>query len=304
MNMKSALALMAAAWLLAAPRVWAAEKLPLAVSIPPLAYFAEKIGGDRVAVSVLVGPGADPHTFEPRPGQMAGLSRDRALITVGAPFERAWVRRFLAVNPELAVISADEGLARIPMEEHGHGEHGHGGHEAGGHQGDHGAGDTDPHVWLSPRQAPHLARNIFEGLCNISPENRDYFKRNFEALEKELSRLNQELDHSLSELPCRRFMVFHPSWGYFAHDFGLSQIPIETGGTEPGPADLARALDQARKDDISVIFTAPQFSRKSARTIAREINANLAAANPLPRDWPGEMRHFAAVLVESCGKKP
>ncbi|MEW5734352.1 MAG: zinc ABC transporter substrate-binding protein [Thermodesulfobacteriota bacterium] len=270
----------------------AAPRVPVAVSVLPLAWFVEKIGGDRVDVSVLVGPGADPHTFEPKPAQMVALARDKALFTVGAPFEKAWTPRFLAMNPKLLVVDASRGLARIPMEDDHH------------HEGDsHGEEGSDPHVWLSPKRAPFLARNILDGLCRVSPEGKEYFMGNYRVLAADLALLDKSIAGMLAGLPCRAFMVFHPSWGYFADDYGLTQLAIQTSGSEPGAGDLARILDRSRKEKISVIFVAPQFSKRSAEVVAQSLGAAVAEADPLPADLPGELRRLAAEIRGSCLKR-
>ena len=88
-------------------------------------------------------------------------------------------------------------------------------------------------------------------------------------------------------------MVFHPSWGYFAHDYGLEQVAIETQGKEPKPAQLRKLIEFAREHDIQVVFVQPQFSTRSATVVAREIKGEVIPINPLAEDWLTNMRGVA-----------
>ena len=80
-------------------------------------------------------------------------------------------------------------------------------------------------------------------------------------------------------------MVFHPSWGYFARQYGLEQVPIEIEGKAPKPAQLAELIGHAKEQNIQIIFVQPQFSRKSAEVVAREIGGKVVFADPLAEDW-------------------
>jgi zinc transport system substrate-binding protein len=88
-------------------------------------------------------------------------------------------------------------------------------------------------------------------------------------------------------------MVFHPAWGYFAHAYGLTQMPVEIEGKEPKPEQLAELIRHARQQDIRVVFVQPQFSTKSAELIAREINGRVAVADPLAEAWTDNLRTLA-----------
>jgi zinc transport system substrate-binding protein len=89
-------------------------------------------------------------------------------------------------------------------------------------------------------------------------------------------------------------MVFHPAWGYFADAYGLIQVPIELEGKAPKPAHLQELVEIARRHGIRVIFVQPQFSRRSAELVAREIDARIVTADALPADWFANMNEVAA----------
>ena len=88
-------------------------------------------------------------------------------------------------------------------------------------------------------------------------------------------------------------MVFHPAWGYFAHAYGIKQVPIEIEGKEPKPAQLKELIEHARENSIKLVFLQPQFSSQSADVVAREIGGQVAFADPLAEDWMGNLRQVA-----------
>jgi zinc transport system substrate-binding protein len=88
-------------------------------------------------------------------------------------------------------------------------------------------------------------------------------------------------------------MVFHPSWGTFAHTYGLKQVPIEVEGKSPKPAKLKELIQRARSSRIKVIFVQPQFSSKSAQQLSKAIGGRVAVVDPLAQDWANNLRQVA-----------
>jgi len=275
--------------------VLAGERVPVMVSILPQKYFLEQIGGDRVDVTVMVLPGASPETYEPRPRQMARLTESKAYFAIGVPFETHWLGKFASLNPRMEIVLTQDGIAKLPMMPHHH-EEGKGGHGTEGH----GEG-MDPHIWLSPPLVMLQARNIFEGLLKIAPEHRDLFEANYRKFIHELADLDLRIMARFKERPeGRRFMVYHPAWGYFASAYDLEQIPVEMEGKMPSPRELQHLIALARKNGIQVVFVQPQFSKKSADAIAGAIGGKVMAADPLAENWAENLENiassFAAVL--------
>lgn len=258
--------------------------LKVAVSIPPQKYFVERIGGSRVKVTVMVPPGADPHTFEPKPRQLADLSEVSLYFAVGMTFEDAWLDRFLSVNRNLTIVHTESGIKKRPMTGHEHHDDG----DVHGHEKEHGS--DDPHTWLSPRYALVEAQNIFAALVKADPENAKQYAKGFNALAGDIKKLDDELTTVFAGSKGKAFMVFHPSWGYFADAYGLVQMPVEVEGREPGPADLARLITFAKERQITAILIQPQFSEKSARTIADAVKGSIVVADPLAEAWLDNLR--------------
>ena len=268
----------------------AAAPLRVFVPIPPLTYLAERVGGNRVAVSVLVPPGADPHTFEPRPRLMAELAGAKGCFTIGMPFEKVLLDRILPTTPTLTVFPADRGIPRIPMEEHGH----EGAGEAGTRP-----ENLDPHVWLSPRNGLTMVRNLRDGLISLDPAGAATYRRNAEALSREIRELDRDLSSLLAPRKGMTLMVFHPAWGYFCRDYGLHQVAVEVEGKEPKPAQMKALIDRGRELKVKVLFLQPQISAKSAATLAEALNARVVKADPLAEDWLGNLRRQARIFREA-----
>jgi len=277
--------------LLTAPAATAADRISAFVSILPQQTLVQQIGGDRVDVRVMVAPGASPATYEPSPRQMAALSRAAVYFAVGVPFERVWLERIAAANPRMKIVRTDREIEKIPMAAHPHGEEAH--HNEGRDHDDSG-GIPDPHVWLSPPLVKIQARALRDALQELDPAHRQTFAANHRALVADIDVLHAELQRRFADRQGARFMVFHPSWGYFARTYGLVQEPIELEGKAPKPAQLRALIEEARRRGIRVVFVQPQFSTRSAELIAREIGGRVAFADPLAADWAANLRRVAA----------
>jgi len=266
------------------------EPLTVSVSILPEKYFVERIGGERVSVNVMVGPGDSPHSYEPKPAQMAALSRSLLYFRIGVEFENAWMDRIATVNPSMQIIDLSEGIEKIPMAEHYNQEN------KQDEENEHGA--LDPHIWTSPNLVRSMAERIYQALSKIDPQHDSEYKANLDAFLDEISSLDSDIRQALENLPTRKFMVFHPAWAYFAADYGLEQIPVEIGGTEPSAAELADLITLAKGENIRIIFAQPEFSTQTAQYIAEEIGGQVVLISPLAEDWLENLRTVALTLAE------
>lgn len=283
----------------------AADKVSVFVSIVPQRYFVQQIGKDRVDVQAMVQPGASPATYEPKPKQMADLSKARIYFAIGAPYENAWLKRITVANPNMKVVHTDEGIDKIAMavhhhnQEDGHDEDGND-HDKDAHHGEtareadhHDHGGLDPHIWLSPPLVKIQARTILSALQEVDPGNRSVYKANYQEFSARIDQLDADLGKIFAEKTGLRFMVFHPAWGYFAQAYGLKQVPIEIEGKDPKPAQLKALIHHARESGVRVVFVQPQFSTKSANVVAREIGGQVIFADPLAEDWMANLREVA-----------
>jgi zinc transport system substrate-binding protein len=274
-----------------------ASPLRIVVSVLPLKTFVERVGGDRVHVDVMVPPGRSPATYDPSPRQVASLADADLYVRVGAPFENAWMRRFQSASPTLAVLDVRDGMTLRPMAAHHHARHGEDAEPAEhAHPGGSGAA-MDSHIWTSPRLVRTISRSIAERLADLDPNHADDYAANQRTFDAELVALDAWLTERLADLDDRRFLVFHPAWGYFAADYALEQVPIEHEGKPPGARRLAALIDQAQNAGIRVVFVQPQFDHRAAEQLARAIGGKVVAIDPLSADYIANLRRVADALV-------
>ncbi|MGB9940329.1 metal ABC transporter solute-binding protein, Zn/Mn family [Methanosarcina sp.] len=277
------------------------EPIVVAVSVLPQAEFVEKVGGDKIKTVVVIPPGADPHTYEPSPRELGEVSQARMYVTVGVdmPFEKVWIDRFESINSETLIINSSNGIKLKELAAHEHDE-GEGAEEhAGELEADHEETGLDPHIWTSPANAKIMVENVYEGLAKIDPGNETYYAQNRDAYLKELDALDARIREKLEGKKERNFMVYHPSWGYFAADYNLTMIPVEIEGKEPSAQDLAELVDLAKEKQVKVIFVQSQFSTRSAQAVAEEIGGEVIAVDPLAKDYIANMDNVSDVFARN-----
>ncbi len=253
--------------------------LHVTVSILPQRYFVERVGGEYVAVNVMVEPGASPATYEPRPEQLRALSVADVYFSIGVLFENAWLERFVSVNENLLVVDTTQGIERLGEPE-----------------------TPDPHIWLSPALVKVQSQTIYETLAQLDPAHQGAYRENLESFLADIDTLDADIRETLTGVDNRKFMVFHPSWGYFARDYGLEQLPVEVGGQEPSAAELAALVAGAKQEGIKVIFAQPEFSTRSAETLAQEIGGEVLLISPLAPDWLDNLRRVAGAFAKAMRK--
>ena len=252
-------------------------RIPVAVTILPMKEIASAIGGDRIAVTVIVPPGTEPHTFEPTPGQIVSIAESRIFFRVGCgllPFEDRLVSRLSSQNPGLLVVDLSEGIDLIK---------GDAGHE---HDENHLSTESaDPHIWLSPTNGALMAETIARTLIAIDPEGEAIYQENLDEYQKRTASVDAEVREILGALPGRRFIVTHDAWGYFAREYDLEQVAVHIGGKEPTAREIQEVVRIAVEDGIRIVCIEPQFPERSARVIAAEINGDVVVIDPLPEAY-------------------
>jgi zinc transport system substrate-binding protein len=274
------------------------EKLDITVSILPQKYFVERIGGETVDVNVMVKPAASPATYEPKPQQMKALSEAEAYLRIRVPFEKAWMSRIEGANPDMKIVDLTQGIDRQPIAQHHH--HGEENHN---HNHEEETANLDPHIWLSPELVKQQAQTIYQTLVELNPDQATLYQDNLDAFLADIEALDQTIENTLADLEQRTFMVFHPSWGYFAEAYNLEMIPIEVEGTEPSAAELSQFVKQAKEENISVIFVQPQFGVQSANAIAQSVDAEVLQIDPLAENWLENMQSVATTFKTALNEK-
>lgn len=264
----------------------------VALSILPQESFVKKIAKDRVDIITLVAPGSSPHSYEPKPSQMKSLSNAAIYFTIGVEFEEAWLARFQAQNRDMLLIDMNKNITKIPMAQIHHEE------DEDEHEHHHDHGKFDPHTWTAPKNVAIMAKNIYEALVVLDPKNSDFYAQNLRDFLSEIDATNATIKNILKESKNRKFMVFHPSWGYFAAAFDLEQIALEIEGKNPKPKEIISIIKEAKEHNIRTIFTQPEFSQKSASVIAKETNAKLHKISPLSPKWSQNLINMATAIAE------
>lgn len=266
------------------------ERLRTAVSIPPHAWLVERIGGEAVEVTTVLAPGDSPATHQPTDFQVSRVLSSRVYFSSGVPFEAGpW---FGALAQHVEVIALNEGLAHRVFKDHSHGA------PVAKRPGSVTSG-FDPHTWLSPARLGLQARRVAATLERLDPGRSATYAANLDALEIELGELDHWIRSSLAPYQGRAFVVFHPSWGYFADDYGLSQIAIEIEGKEPSDAEITHLQVEAREFGVSTIFVQPEIAGRAARAVADAVDARLEILDPLAADIPANLRRTTEAIVGS-----
>lgn len=254
------------------------------VSIVPQKFFVKKIAGNRVNICVVVPPGYNPAIYDPNPSQMKKIEKAKIFFTIGVPYERRWVKRFLSLNKDLVIVRTDRGIKKrkITFDWLNPGKE-----------------MLDPHIWLSPPLVKKQAKIIASSLEQIDPEGKGEYRRNLKKFLSQIDTLDREIKDILKGKKGRAFLVFHPCWGYFAERYGLKQVPVEIQGKEPSGMWLARLISYCKQMDIRMIFVQPQFSQKAAKLIATELGARLVFIDPLAENWIENLKDVAKKIAEA-----
>jgi zinc transport system substrate-binding protein len=266
------------------------QALRATVSIVPQQYFVQRVGGEHVQVDMMVLPGASPATYEPKPAQLTALAEADVYFSIGVPFEDAWLPRIAAANPEMEIVDTAWGIQRVPVD--GHYKVALGSRPPAVGEG------RDPHIWLSPRLVKVQVQTICEALVALDPSHQDAYQENRDRFLADIDQLIHDIEGALQGISQRKFMAFHPSWGYFGDDLRLEMIPVEVGGQEPSPSELADLVSTARAEGIRVVFAQPEFSTRDAQTIAQEIGGEVLLVSPLALDWLKNLRSVATTFAE------
>jgi len=248
------------------------------VSILPQKYFAERVAGGHVKVSVMVGKSQSPATYEPTPKQMVLLNKSQLYFQIGVPFESIWIDAISKLNSELKIIECCTEVSTRHSEGHSHDHHPE---EENAKE----ENAIDPHIWTSPANAKYIALKMKKALIDSYPVHEKEFEINYSRLIEDLDKLDQDIKSRLAHLDNRYIIVSHPSWGYYAEAYDLIQLPIEVEGKEVRAKSLVKLIEFVRSKNINRVFVQKQFNKNSAEIIAREIGADVIELDPLAEDY-------------------
>ena len=266
-------------------------KLQVVTTLFPLYDFAKRIGGDQAQVSLLLPPGVEPHSFEPRPEDIVRVNHADLFIYTNSAME-PWAASIVAGVDQgrVAVVEGGKGIplmAAPKVDEDEHGEaHGH----ADAHVNDHEHGGMDPHVWLDFDNDRIIVGNILAALVARDPSHQAYYRQNAAGLDRDLAALDQRYRETLAKCPKKVFLHGgHYAFGYLARRYGLRYVSASAvnADAEPTPARLAELVKLMRSEHLRYVYTEELLSPRVAETIARETGARvlmLRAAHNLTKD--------------------
>jgi zinc transport system substrate-binding protein len=255
------------------------------VSILPLKYFTNKIAGNLYQTEVMVPPGVGPETYSPTPKQMRALGQSNAFFAIGyLGFEADLLEKLPSLNPKLKLFNVSRDISLIQENEEKHEDHVH-------------LKGVDPHIWSSPKEAMIIAKNIYDGLAEVDPGNKEQYFNNLQKLQSEIQQVDSTVTQLLTAAPSRKFVIFHPALGYLARDYNLDQFAIEFEGKVPSPKHMQELLEVAKKEKISTVFIQKEFDKRNAEIVAQELGAKVIQIDPLDYNWPQQMIAIASALA-------
>jgi len=244
---------------------------------------------------------------------MKDISKADIYFTIGVEFEKSWIPKFANQNKKMKIVNIADGIKKMAMSEHDHGEHEDDKHDDHDHEhekhndhdehadkkhDEHEDEGKDPHIWTSTTNVKAIAKNILNALVKLDNENANYYKSNYKKFISHIEQTDKNIKEIISDVPKdSKFMVFHPAWGYFAQQYGLTQLAIEAGGKNPKPKHIAYLIEEAKEENVKAIFTAPEFSDNIAKQIANEVGVNVIKVSPLNPKWSQNLEKLARAIA-------
>lgn len=276
------IAILVAVTRFAPPAVVPADGLHVVTTTPVLYSLTAQVLGSTEQLVNLVPPGASPENYALRPRDANALSRADVIVRVGLGFEQFLADTYAGAERRgVAVITASDGIPTV--------------------------GDPrDPHLWTDPLRAVRLVENIAAGLAARQPAHAAAYQRNAAAAIERLRALDDEFRAPLAAVPEKRFLAFHPAWGYLAERYGLEQVAAveEVPGREPTARELAALVARLRTTGVKAVFSEPQISPRIVEVLARDLGLTVYEVNPeggelTPQGYERLMRENVATFVRA-----
>lgn len=259
----------------------------ITVSILPQKNFIEKIAGNDFTVNVLLPPGTSPAAYSLLPSQMAEIAKTAIWFRMGyIGFELSWKDKIIAANPAMKVVDLSEGLDLIAAGKTTEGENTI-------------LTGVDPHIWMSPTLVKQMAAKMLSAISDINPAEKEKYEANYNAFISEIDSLDAEIRSQLAPFAGKKIITFHPSLSYFARDYGIEQLSLESGSKEPTPQRMTELIDLARHENIKVIYIQGELDREHARVFAEETGGEVVQVHPLNPDWSANLREMTQTIISN-----
>lgn len=231
------------------------EKVNVTVSISPVKEFTELIGGDKVKVTSLIADNVEPHDVDLKPRDFEKLTKSELFIYNGLGMED-WLEQVKEQISEDKIKYVDTSENGNPIKTDG---------------------KTDPHQWLSLKEAINQCNNIKNALEEVDPENKTYYEENYEKVKTDFEELYNKYLPKFQSLEHKNFVTSHEAFGYLCRDFGLEQQALNDlfGEGELTAKKIEDLVKYCNDNGVTTIFSEEEDSQKEANTLAKEINGEV-----------------------------
>jgi zinc/manganese transport system substrate-binding protein len=226
-----------------------------------VADLVRNVGAERVEVHSLLSPGADPHGFEPRPSDAASIAEAGVVFKSGGDVDE-WLDELVDnAGGDAEVVELIDSVRTLE-----------------------GEGETDPHWWQDPRNAVLAVMAVRDALVEADPDGRPAYERNAAAYSRKLRALDREVAACMEEVPKgkRKLVTTHDSLAYFAERYGLevigSVIPSLSTQAQPSAGEVAKLVDQVRREGVEAVFPEAGVSQRLEDALAREAGVEVGEA--------------------------
>lgn len=250
----------------------------IAVTIVPEHTFVKEVCGDLVQIVTLIAPGYSPESYEPAPSEIERFSKADLYFTIGVAVEDISI--LPSVKKDIKVISLQNEVSAVYADRM------------------FSANSRDPHIWLSPKRVKVMIAAISREVCILDPENADIYKKNAENYIKRLDELDEYIINVIRQMENKKFIAFHPAFGYFAEDYGLTMYALQQEGKDAAPRHLQEMVDLSKKEGIKAIFYQEEIDSRQAKAFAEEIGGKTVKLAPLSADYIDNLVLMADTLAE------
>ncbi len=256
-------------------------RLVVVTTLFPLYDFARNVCGMKGDVDLLLPPGVEPHSFEPKPGDVVKINRADIFVYTG-DFMEPWAAEIIkgALRRDMVVVDSSRGIM-LRQESEPIGPHGRGQDTAARQEGA-ASGPVDPHIWLDFGNAQVMVDNILAGCIRKDPQNRSFYEKNATAYKARLRELDENFRTGLASCETRLFVHGgHYAFNYLARRYNLSYVSAYgfSPDAEPSPRHVADIVQEIRRHNIKYVFYEELLQPRMAETIAQETGARLLPLN-------------------------
>ena len=247
-----------------------AGKINVVTTLADLKSITELIGGDKVEAFSIATGYQNPHFVDPKPSYIIKLTKADMFVTIGLDLEAGWSPSLLASSRNTKIqkgapgyVDASVGvkLMQVPSAIN------------------RGEGDIhifgNPHYWLDPENGKVIAKNICDGLCRVSPENKLFFEANLQAFDSKIDLKLKEWETKMLPYKGQQIIAYHNEWCYFETRFGLKIVDFlePKPGIPPSPSQLVKVIGEVKADKIKAIITSPYFTTSSSELVGKQTGA-------------------------------